>query len=70
MIWPFALRTTVDFWMARSEEKARENRELREACRNATAELRRFRALLADLRDQPDKTLARINADHHGEKTQ
>lgn len=53
------------FWIARAEEKARENRELREAVRNANADLRRFRAVLADLRTDPDGTLARVNAEHH-----
>lgn len=57
--WLFA-RSTVD-------KLKSENRELRSALKNANADLRRYKALLADLRIDPEATLKHINDDHHGE---
>ena len=64
MMWPWIKRSTA--WAAIGMVQS-ENRELRSALKNANADLRRYKALLADLRTDPEVTLKRINDDHHGE---
>lgn len=60
MRFPIALRREVDDRDFVIEAIRRENRELREGLKRANAELRNLKALVADLRTDPDKTLERI----------
>lgn len=64
--WPFALRSTVDSYRALAEERAASNRLLRDALKEANAEIRRHRILLSTIRTSPEAAVKRIIAAFHG----
>lgn len=69
MKFPLASRAILDFWKDAAEIRSQENRELRTALRNANDELRRLKALIADIRTDPDHTVVRIQKAFHEPKS-
>ena len=65
--WPFAMRYTVDLYRAIAEQRADQNRLLRQAIRDANEELRRHRILLSTIRSNPAAAAKRIVDAFHGD---